>query len=121
MNPEPAETVSETDFQKRIEHLTRATNIARQVLGVGAGASREDLRSAWRRSCKEHHPDRSDQQGSEAFRIAKSAYLCLSEGDEKECEKLLDLVNEDDARDIGGDQAADNRWGYFLSWREQYF
>jgi hypothetical protein len=49
---------------------------AREVLGVGHGASAEEIRAAWKRMVFETHPDRNGGRRS-AFDRAKAAYTLL--------------------------------------------
>src|SRR3712207_5249155 len=51
-----------------------------KVLGVGKGASQEDIRRAYRKLAREHHPDanRDDSKAEERFKEIQHAYEVLS-------------------------------------------
>jgi molecular chaperone DnaJ len=52
-----------------------------EVLGVARNASEQDLKSAFRRLAKEHHPDRNsgDKEAEQKFREAAEAYEALKD------------------------------------------
>ncbi|MEX2243159.1 MAG: J domain-containing protein [Fimbriimonadaceae bacterium] len=55
-----------------------------EVLGITIHASVEEVRSAFRKVAREHHPDVSSAQSSvEVFLLAKEAYECLSDPDRR--------------------------------------
>lgn len=57
---------------------------AAEILGVGAGASAEEIQKAYRRAAMRHHPDRNlgDEGAPEKFRQCKDAFEALSRDDE---------------------------------------
>lgn len=66
----------------RIEHLRRLP--PHELLGVGAGASFEEIRRAYRARARAYHPDRMDPflraHGEEVMRLINTAYERLTEG-----------------------------------------
>lgn len=54
-----------------------------QVLGLNPGASKKEVKSAYRRLCRQYHPDRNpdDQQASERLQRIMAAYQQITSGD----------------------------------------
>src|ERR1700749_4685560 len=52
-----------------------------EILGVGRGASEQDLKGAYRKLAMQHHPDRNpgDHTAEEKFKEAAEAYSVLSD------------------------------------------
>ena len=57
-----------------------------EVLGVSRGASREDIKKAYKRLAKEHHPDRNggDEKAENRFKEISEAYHTLSDPKKRE-------------------------------------
>lgn len=53
------------------------------VLGLSPAASAQDVRQAWRRLARQHHPDRGDAPDSEAMALINQAYEVLSDADRR--------------------------------------
>lgn len=49
-----------------------------QTLGADRGASQEEIKQAWRRASKQHHPDREGGDPEEMARV-NAAYECLGD------------------------------------------
>ncbi len=56
-----------------------------EVLGVGRGASEQELKSAYRKLAMKYHPDRNpdDRAAEERFKEASEAYQVLSDADKR--------------------------------------
>ena len=54
-----------------------------EVLGVGAGASRGEIKAAYRRLAREVHPDAAGGGGDEGFIRLHAAYATLADPDER--------------------------------------
>ena len=54
-----------------------------EVLGVGAGASRGEIKAAYRRLAREVHPDAAAGGGDERFIRLHAAYATLDDPDER--------------------------------------
>jgi len=113
--------MDDPEFQKHIREKIEAERLARRALGVAEGASPEEIKRAWRRSCLEHHPDRNrgDPAAQQRFRVVNGAYQLLarrtwSEGLVKE---LRDQVTSP----IDERYNVENAWGFFLWWRDKFF
>ena len=113
--------MDESQFQDRLEREVQARRIARTILGVQEDASPQELKRAWRRACKDNHPDRNggDADAGRRFAAVNCAYRLLAHGEP--CEALLDAEGQAPA-DLGHEKYnLDSPWGYFLWWREEYF
>ena len=111
--------MDEYRFQRKISELSRAKRFARGILGVEEGASESQIKRAWRRECRKHHPDQNDAddaQAADRFQLARLAYRCLAEGED--CRRLLE--ERSDVEGAAGRLEGD-RWSYFLWWRENFF
>ncbi|RLN13323.1 hypothetical protein C2845_PM09G24280 [Panicum miliaceum] len=54
-----------------------------EVLGVGAGASRGEIKAAYRRLAREVHPDAGGCGGDEGFIQLHAAYAALADPDQR--------------------------------------
>jgi|FEC22Drversion2_1045045.scaffolds.fasta_scaffold00060_85 DnaJ like chaperone protein len=64
----------------RARHIPLAPDDPHAVLGVAPGASPEEIRAAWRRLVREHHPDRHIAQGTppEFIRVAEARMAAIN-------------------------------------------
>jgi len=108
-------------FQDRIERDVEARKIARRVLGVEENASPHDLKRAWRKACKENHPDRNpaDCDAGRRFAAINCAYRLLAYGEP--CEMLIEADPSQYPTSEDHKYRLDNAWGLFLWWRKTYF
>ena len=112
--------VDEFQFQDRLEREVRARRIACRILGVREGAAPEELKRAWRRACKDSHPDRKagDPGAGRRFAAINCAYRLLAFGEP--CETLLEADEEAPADTSEEGYNLNTPWGYFLWWRDEY-
>ena len=56
-----------------------------EVLGVGKNATEQEIKSAYRRLARQHHPDKNpdDNQAEDRFKEAAEAYAILSDGEQR--------------------------------------
>ena len=56
-----------------------------EVLGVGRGASAEEIKKAYRQKALKHHPDRNpgDQAAEDKFKEAAEAYSVLGDPEKR--------------------------------------
>ncbi|MBW2038068.1 MAG: DnaJ domain-containing protein [Deltaproteobacteria bacterium] len=54
-----------------------------EILGVAPGASREEIRSAYRRAAQAYHPDKVSHLGPELQQLAKKKFIEIQEAYEK--------------------------------------
>ena len=105
-------------FQRRMNDRLEAKKRARHILGVSENATPKRLKRAWRKECREHHPDKNsgEPDAEQHFKRIQWAYSCLK--DDEDCDKLLAGSSGEASEEnkLGG-----NRWKYFLWWRENYF
>ena len=108
-------------FQQDVQRHRDAEQIARQALGVDEGASRDELKRAWRQKCFEYHPDRNpdDPDAGRKFVVANCAYKLLAEG--IPCDMLLEEVRKETSVALDEKYNLDNAWGFFLWWRDRFF
>ncbi len=108
-------------FQERVRREMERKEIARRILGVAVGASAHELKSAWRRACKENHPDRNpeDPDAGRRFAAVNCAYRLLANGEP--CELLVGPGPTPNATTDEGKYRLDNSWGLFLWWRDRFF
>ncbi|MGH9493018.1 MAG: DnaJ domain-containing protein, partial [Terriglobales bacterium] len=64
---------------------TRTKRDYYEVLGVGRGASEQEIKSAYRRLALQYHPDRNpgNAEAEEKFKEASEAYSVLADGNKR--------------------------------------
>jgi len=112
--------MDEFSFQERIRREMEGREVARRILGVGPDASPQELKGAWRKACKENHPDRNpaDCDAGRRFAAINCAYRLLAYGEP------CDTLTEDNPAEYAtedGKYKLDNAWGLFLWWRDRFF
>jgi len=113
--------VDNTGHLERTRLEIEARRIAMDILGVDESASSEKIKSAWRRACRETHPDRnpSDPDAPRKFRVVNCAYRLITDG--IACKDLLDESNGPQNSPSDSKYNLENAWGLFLWWREKFF
>ena len=111
----------DSDFMERISRDLQARKAAAKILGVGASASMNDLKKAYREAAAKYHPDHNGNtpEANNKFVLIRCAYELLAlDGSPG---KLLEEINSwpGVAEDTGCNP--DNPWGHFLWWREKFF
>ena len=64
-------------------HTTARGKDPYAVLGVKPGASREEIRAAYRTAAQEYHPDKVSHLGPELQKVAKQKFMEIQEAYEK--------------------------------------
>ncbi len=114
--------MDEFDFQKQIREEFALKKRAREILGVDEDASPDELKAAWRRACRSHHPDHNPQDAGASRRFVqlRSAYRLLAYGEP--CDLIGPEPEERGGLPCGDSKyRTDNAWGMFLWWRERFF
>ena len=95
---------------------SKIRHAANQILGLTEGASRNELKKAYRRASLKYHPDHNqgDSNANKKFILVKCAYELLSE--DKSCTELLEEISDWQNVPDDGKYKLENQWGYFL-WR----
>ena len=108
-------------FQDRIRREMEGREIACRILGVDERACEHELKRAWRKACKENHPDRNpaDPDAGRRFAAINCAYRLLAYGEP--CETLVEDNPTRQAMSADGKYRLDNAWGLFLWWRDRFF
>lgn len=108
-------------FQERIRRDMEGREIARRILGVDGKASAHELKRAWRKACKENHPDRNpgDPDAGRRFAAVNCAYRLLACGEP--CEMFIENNPTQHATSEDEKYRLNNAWGLFLWWRDRFF
>ena len=108
-------------FQDDIKSEVEATRRAKDILGVADDASPDDIKHAWRRMCRETHPDRNPggPDANRRFRMVNCAYRLLIDG--TPCSELLAEESAPDSVPSHRKYDLANPWGFYLWWRERFF
>jgi len=113
--------MDDSDFQERIRRDMEAREIARRILDVDENALARELKRAWRKACKERHPDRNpgDSDAGRRFAAINCAYRLLAYGEP--CEMLFEQEQMQSTTSEHEKYRLDNAWGWFLWWRDRFF
>ena len=111
----------DSDALERIRLEAKSKRRALAILGVREGASPEEIKAAWRRACREMHPDRhgGGEEAHRRFILLHSAYRFLI--DNVLCNALRDDALRGKRATTSAKYDRDNSWGMFLWWRERFF
>lgn len=109
------------DFMERISRDLAARQAACRILEVQEGASREQLKKAYRRAAIKHHPDHSENtpEANRKFALIKCAYELLSL--DRPCDKLLAEIDSWSNVPKDDRYRLDNPWGHFCWWQAKFF
>jgi len=113
--------MNEAEFYPDYGRTLELHHAARRVLGVGDNASASEIKRAWRRRCRETHPDLhpDDPEAEKKFKLVNCAYDLLSGG--RPCHELIALGAESERASAEGKYDLSNPWGMYLWWRERFF
>ena len=108
------------DWQAEISLLQERERKARAILGVPESAGKQEIRRAFRRASRVHHPDVNggSEDSSRRFHLVCCAYKFLTEV--QAC-PALDQLDAPPATLTDGKYRLNNPWGYWCWWREKYF
>src|SRR5437763_9272183 len=86
-----------------------------QTLGVERGASADDIRKAYRKLARKHHPDRNpgDKASEDRFKKVQEAYDVLSDPKKKQMYDQVGYYSENGARAGAGPQGSNMGFGGF--------
>jgi len=109
------------DFVETIIFDLKIRHAASQILEVGEGVNRTELKKAYRRASLRYHPDHNqgDSDANKKFILVKCAYELLTE--DKPCPALLEEINDWPGVPDDDKYRLDNQWGHFLWWRDKFF
>jgi len=109
------------DFMDRINRDLTARKAARKLLGVPENASKEQLKRAYRRAARAHHPDHNTntKEANRKFALVKCAYELLAF--DTPCDALLAEMDAKPGASEDDQYNLDNPWGHFCWWREKFF
>jgi hypothetical protein len=113
--------VDDAGFQDRVRRDAEARRIAQRILRVEEGAKPDELRRAWRKACKEQHPDRNpgDNDAGRKFAAVNCAYRLLAYGEP--CDVLVEEHSSQYPNSGEDNYRLDSAWGVFLWWRDRFF
>ncbi len=85
-----------------------------EVLGVNRNASKEEIKRAYKRLAKKHHPDVDKTDGAdERFKEINEAYQVLSDSKKKAAYDQFGSAAFEPGMGFGGAQAQTGQWGPF--------
>jgi len=108
-------------FQDRMRKEVEATRCARRTLGVGDGASPDEIKLAWRKACPRTHPDRNpgDPDATRRLRRVNCAFRLLTDG--TPCDAPLSERKGSASVPSNSEYDLADPWGFYLWWRERFF
>ncbi len=114
-------TRDEGEFREVLQDELRAREAACRLLEVSPGAGPDELKAAYRRKAKAHHPDRNleDRDAARKFLMVRCAYELLAHG--RPCAQLLAEIGSWPEMSRTDRHRLENPWSYFVWWRDHYF
>ena len=106
---------------ERINRDLKTRRAALKLLEVQEGASKEELKRAFRHAAVECHPDHvgNTEDANKRFALIKCAYELLAH--DKRCERLLEEAGSWIDAPENDKYKLENPWGHFLWWRDKFF
>ena len=113
--------LDENYFQEKANEQVRLEKLARKILGVSDGADATEIKKAYWLLAMKYHPDKHRGQPDKLrhFQNIKNAYDFLMSGHAGGSFSDSDEVSKDDS--MSDKYNTDNKWGYFLWWRDNFF
>jgi len=117
-------TADNENWREELRDRLAIEKSARRILGVSESATKDEMKSAWRRESLASHPDKNpgDPNAQRRFVLVNCAYRFLTEG-VLPCADLTDQTDKESSEEEPDDGRfrSDSNWGYFAWWHDKFF